>query len=126
MLSRANTQLNETQQKLDSRSALIKSEIEERTPRLIKAIEEKEGAMLQELENVVNNKKLILSKQLDQLQSEHKRLETLHKFAGKNLLFLFCLFVCCFVFYIHVYIFIKFCKMLGLLLKAHNHLLAKF
>ena len=82
VLNRATTQLSETQQKLDSRSRLIKSEIEDRTPHLIKLIEQKEEEMLSELNEIVEGKKKILQKQLELLENETKSLESLYDFTG--------------------------------------------
>lgn len=82
MLNRATSHLHDTQHKLESRSDLIKSEIEERTPRLIKMIEEKERTLLQDISKVVNEKKLVLNKQLEQLETEFSKLEDMQKFAG--------------------------------------------
>lgn len=85
MLNRATSHLHDTQHKLESRSDLIKSEIEERTPRLIKMIEEKERTLLQDISKVVNEKKLVLNKQLEQLETEFSKLEDMQKFAEQVL-----------------------------------------
>ena len=74
--------LNETQKKLESRVALIQSEIEDHTPKLVKMIEEKERLMLRELNEIAEEKKQILQKQMEQLHAECKKLETTKKFAG--------------------------------------------
>ena len=84
ILNRATSQLSETQQKLDSRSRLISSEIEDRTPRLIKLLEQKEEEMLRELNEIVEGKKKILQKQLEQLEVETKNLKSLYEFTGNN------------------------------------------
>ena len=83
VLNRATSQLSETQQKLDSRSRMIRSEIEDRTPRLIKMIEEKEEEMLAELNSLVDGKKSILQKQLEQLEFEANSLKAMYDFTGR-------------------------------------------
>ncbi|XP_066929377.1 tripartite motif-containing protein 2-like isoform X2 [Clytia hemisphaerica] len=85
ILNRATSQLSETQQKLDSRSQLITSEIEDRTPRLLKLLEQKEEEMLRELNEIVEGKKKILQKQLEQLEVETKNLKSLYEFTGQIL-----------------------------------------
>ena len=83
LLSRACTDIDETVRKLDARSEFIRSEIQERTPRLIRLIQEREGQLLAELDTIVMNKKKILKKQLDQFDQEFKRLSTSTSFTGQ-------------------------------------------
>lgn len=82
MINRMTSQLYDTQQKLDSRADLIKTEILDRTPMLMKLLEQKESEMLEELDKIVKEKKVILTKQLTVLQNESRSLETLKKFTG--------------------------------------------
>jgi len=50
--------------------------------RLIKLIEEKEEEMIAELNNLVEGKKKILQKQLEQLEIETKNMKALYDFTG--------------------------------------------
>ncbi len=84
LLSRACTDIDETVRKLDARSEMIRSEIQERTPRLMRLLQEREGQLLNELDTLVLNKKKVLKKQMDQFDQEFKRLSTSTNFTGTH------------------------------------------
>ena len=81
-LREATSKLNEVKRELESRSENIITEIEILIPRLIKAIKEKETQMYRELSDIVRDKRMILDKQLQQLNNELKRVENIHTFTG--------------------------------------------
>ena len=83
LLSRACQDIDETARKLDAKSDLIRAEIQERTPRLMRLLQEREGMLLGELDNLVMNKKKVLKKQIDLFDQELKRLNTSTNFTGK-------------------------------------------
>lgn len=83
LLSRACQDIDDTARKLDAKSDLIRSEIQERTPRLMRMLQEREGLLLAELDNLVMNKKKVLKKQLDLFDQEFKRLSTSTSFTGE-------------------------------------------
>eukprot|EP00794_Sanderia_malayensis_P003639 gene3639-4155_t len=87
LLSRACTDIDETVRKLDARSDMIRSEIQERTPRLMRLIQEREGQLLNELDTLVLNKKKVLKKQMDLFDQEFKRLSTSTHFTEQVLSF---------------------------------------
>ena len=83
MLNRASLQLYEIQTKLDTKADLIKSEILERTPKLVKALEEREKQLLEDLHHIVKEKREVLKKQYQALENETASLENLQRFSGK-------------------------------------------
>jgi len=87
LLSRACQDIDETARKLDAKSDLIRSEIQERTPRLMRLLQERESILLGELDNLVVNKKKVLKKQMDVFDQELKRLSTSTNFTEQVLSF---------------------------------------
>lgn len=83
LLSRACQDIDDTARKLDAKSDLIRSEIQERTPRLMRLVQERESMLLADLDNLVMNKKKVLKKQLDLFDQEFKRLSTSTNFTGE-------------------------------------------
>ncbi|XP_065052654.1 E3 ubiquitin-protein ligase TRIM71-like isoform X3 [Rhopilema esculentum] len=87
LLSRACQDIDETARKLDARSDLIRNEIQERTPRLIRLLQERESQLLADLDVLVMNKKKVLKKQMDLFDQEFKRLSTSTNFTEQVLSF---------------------------------------
>ena len=88
MLSASASDLEEILNKIDARYDQIRSGVQMKTPQLIDMIREKERNILSKLTCVVEEKKNILKKQLDQLQQEHLDLGMCNEFAGKFLYYL--------------------------------------
>ena len=73
---------------------MIRSEIQERTPGLMRALQEREGSLLSNLDDLVSNKKRVLQKQKDQIEQELKRLSSTSSFTGTTMIIVFFKDVC--------------------------------
>lgn len=69
--------------RLEARAEVAKSEIQKCFPRILKALQDREKAMMAEVESMVQRKSKVLGMQQERLENELKRLTTTCNFTGK-------------------------------------------
>ena len=69
--------------RLEARAEVAKSEIQKCFPRILKALQDREKAMMTEVEGMVQRKSKVLGLQQERLENELKRLTTTCNFTGE-------------------------------------------
>lgn len=69
--------------RLEARAEVAKSEIQKCFPRILKALQDREKAMMAEVESTVQRKSKVLGLQQERLENELKRLTTTCNFTGE-------------------------------------------